>query len=620
MYIKKVIKRNKNSSKKYEYLHLVENIRTENGPRQRLILNLGKIDIPKEKYKELANYIEAVLTGQQELFSNDPVIEELAVKAAGRIKKNLTADTSINKNEDTGTENAENYIPANLNTVSFSETRTLGAEFVCHEIWKHLGFNKIMLESGIPETVLPIVESLVVGRLISPGSERHTHYWAENLSALYELSTPPPRRSLNSFYRAGDRVFSIKDALEQHLSVKAKELFDLPEKILLMDLTNTYFEGEMLSNSKAKRGHSKEKRTDCKLLTLALIIDEHGFPKYSRLYPGNQSEFKTFKEMIESLIELRPELSQDRTVIIDRGIASNENIEYLKELGIHYIVVSRGKHNYFPSEDMNVIKEDEKRGIKIEVKRHESAEEIHLLCRSTKRIGKESGIRSRQENIFLERLQYIKDGLKSKNRTKVYEKILERIGKLKGKYPKAAKLYDVKVTISKKKNQKQKFLTENIIWTRCQEKYDNAIEREGCYLLKTDLKTFSDKEIWETYTMLTRVESAFKSMKSFLGARPNFHQREDRADTHMFISVLAYHVLHTIEFKLRQKDDYRQWSTIRDVLSSHTMASVTFDVMHENKKKKYHLRTSGIPEPAHKQIYDNLGISPNKIKRHQLII
>ena len=115
MYIKKVIKRNKNSSKKYEYLHLVENIRTENGPRQRLILNLGKIDIPKEKYKELANYIEAVLTGQQELFSNDPVIEELAVKAAGRIKKNLTADTSINKNEDTGTENAENYIPANLN-------------------------------------------------------------------------------------------------------------------------------------------------------------------------------------------------------------------------------------------------------------------------------------------------------------------------------------------------------------------------------------------------------------------------------------------------------------------------------------------------------------------------
>ncbi|MFC1816277.1 transposase [Thermodesulfobacteriota bacterium] len=168
-------------------------------------------------------------------------------------------------------------------------------------------------------------------------------------------------------------------------------------------MTNTYFEGQAKNNPKAKRARSKEKRSDCKLLTLALIIDEQGFAKYSRLYPGNQSECKTLKEMIESLISIRPKLAKDRTVIVDAGIATAENIDYLKQNRFHYIVVNRGKSDFTAADtkQMQIIRHTEK--YTIEVKRHERENEVFLLCRSTARQGKDHGIRSRQEHLFIER-------------------------------------------------------------------------------------------------------------------------------------------------------------------------------------------------------------------------
>ena len=153
------------------------------------------------------------------------------------------------------------------------------------------------------------MQALVIGRLISPGSEVHTHHWLQSTSALYEFTGEPLHSSLNSLYRAGDRLFDCKDALESHLSTRERDLFDLPERLCLFGLTNTYFEGQEVANAKAQRGHSKEKCTDCKLLTFALVVDEDGFPKYSRLYPGNQAEGQTLAQIIESLLELRPNLA-----------------------------------------------------------------------------------------------------------------------------------------------------------------------------------------------------------------------------------------------------------------------------------------------------------------------
>ena len=606
MYIKRVRKSNKNSNKVYEYLHLVENVRTENGPRQRLILNLGAISVPEEQYKELANCIEAMLTGQHQLFSEDRKIEKLARSAADKIQEKQAADQNIE------TSDAPIYQDIDVSSMQAGQIRSVGPEYVCHSIWKDLKINELLISQGISENVSSLMQALVIGRLVSPGSEVHTWNWAEHRSALYELAGHPLKGSLNSLYRAGDILFDCKDALEAHLADREKDLFDLPERICLFDLTNSYFEGQAAANDKAQRGHSKEKRSDCKLLTLALVVDEQGFAKYSRLYPGNQAECHTLAEIIESLVALRPNLAKDRTVIIDAGIATEENVAFLKANRFHYIVVQRGKADFIPDDTrtMHIIRQTDE--YKLEVKRHQNDNEALLLCRSTGRTGKDAGIRSSQEKLFIERLQYYHDGLDKKGHTKLHHKVIEMIGRLREKYPRASKLYDVDVQIDETPGSNA--MAKAIVWTK-RRLYDTECQFEGCYVLRTDRMDLTDQQIWETYVMLTRVESAFRSLKSSLGLRPNFHQNEERADAHMFISVLAYHILHTIEYKLRQSGDHRSWATIRDILSTHQRLTIEYNVKEQGQVRRNHLRLCSNVEPEHRHIYQRLNLKEIPLPR-----
>jgi len=612
MYIKRVVKQNPGSKKRYEYLHLVESVRTKKGPRQRLILNLGNPDIPKEKYKELANCIQAILSGQMQLFDLDPIIEKHAKKAARSILEKSSRDDAMGKVSDAYTQSDQpHYKDVDINSFEADTPRSVGPEHVCNSIWKELGISDVLLSNGVPERNLAIMQALVIGRLIDPGSERYTRSWAEKRSALYELTGKPASRSLNSYYRGGDRLFKCKHDLEMHLSKREKELFQLPEKMCFFDLTNTYLEGQALANPKAKRGRSKEKRSDCKLLTLALIIDEQGFPKYSHLYSGNQSECKTLEQMIESLRKMRPDLEkQEQTVIIDAGIATKENIAYLKgKENLHYIVVNRGKGEFTPEDTsgMRVIFKDDDKDFKVEVKRHQEEGETWLLCRSAGRKHKDRGIRGRQETYFLEGLESTRDGLKKKGCTKRYDKVLEKIGRLRQKYPKASKVYEITVAPDGDQlNSKTK--AGEIVWKK-KALYDAQVKYEGCYVLRTDRVELSDEEVWKTYVMLTQIESAFRCLKTSLGFRPVFHQLEMRSDSHLFISVLAYHILHTIESRLRSHGDHRSWKTIRTILSTHQRLTIEYNYKEEEIIRHGHMRLCSLPETEHKIIYHRLGLS-----------
>jgi len=525
-------------------------------------------------------------------------------------------DNDINKVNKRQTEFKE----VDVSSFNASQVRSVGPEYVCHSMWNELRFNDVLSQSGIKKGSLPLLEALVVGRLVSPGSELSSWQWAMNRSSIYELTGRPTFYSLKSFYAAGDRIYERKDALEEHLGGREQEMFSLQERMCFFDLTNTYFEGQAKANSKALRGRSKEKRTDCKLLTLALVIDEDGFPKYSRLYPGNQAECKTLKEIIESLIKIRPHLARDRTVVIDAGIATKDNIEWLRENNFHYIVVSRSKSDFTPSDTtkMELIRQTD--NCTIEVARKRIDNEVFLLCRSTARMGKDKGIRTRQEDLFLERLLYYREGLSKKGHTSSYPKVIEMIGRLREKYPRASKLYDVEVIQEELKTSGRKTpKAQNILWNKkaC---YEQMTESEGNYVLRTDRLDLSDKEIWEHYIMLTQIENAFRCMKSSLGLRPNFHQTELRADAHIFISVLAYHIMHSIEFKLRQHGDHRSWSTIREVLSTHQRLTIECDIKEQGKVCRQHLRLCSDPEAEHKMIYSRLGLKNTPLPRKKYVV
>lgn len=266
MFIRKVKKTNGRTKKRYTYLQLVESIRTDRGPRQQLILNLGNLAIDPSQYKALAKRIEDILTGRKSFLEVDETVEKFARAAAAKIfrKQAKEIDTQV----------TSDFCSVDINTLQVSTPKQLGPEYVCNSIWNELGLNELFIKEGVSRQTLPLIKALVISRLIDPGSELSIKRWVENRSALYELTGIPLRHSLQSYYRGTDTIYSLKNKLEQHLSRTEKDIFSLTETMFFLDLTNTYFEGRCARNPKAKYGKSKEKRKDCKLVTLGMIVDE----------------------------------------------------------------------------------------------------------------------------------------------------------------------------------------------------------------------------------------------------------------------------------------------------------------------------------------------------------
>lgn len=604
MFIRKVPHKNKKNRKNYYTYKLVESVRTQRGPRQRDVLNLGvDFNLPPEQWKELANCIEEIITGQKPLFAYPKKINVLAKKYARAIIRQQAY--VIGEGEDV----ISDYQIVDVNSVDNEDVRTVGAEHVVYETIKELEIDRKLRSFGLNRIQIAVALGVIAGRMIVPGSERATHQWMQHITALDELlGVDFSIVSSDSVYRASDLLLKNKDALEEHLRGAEGRLFSLKEKIILYDLTNTFFEGSGKFNPKARYGHSKEKRNDCPLVTLGLVLDMQGFPKKSRVYEGNISEPLTLEAMIKGLSDkdIIENSAYKPTVVLDAGIATEENIRWLKSKCYHYIVVSRKKKKAIPSYvSMIAVRVDEKHDtvlVKAGLANNQEADELELYCHSINKEKKEEGIKNKFQERFETELLKARDALDLKYGTKQYDKVVEKIGRLKEKYKLVSHVY--KVTIEKESKTGKAI---NITWSR--KKTENT---SGIYCLRTNHKDLNEQQIWDIYTMLTDIEDAFRCMKSELGLRPIYHQKDARCDGHIFITVIAYHLLHTIRFKLRQKGLRLCWTTIRRQLSTQVRITTT---MKRKDNKVVHIRKSSKAEPSHQVIYDALSLSyqPGKI-------
>ncbi|HEX9974256.1 MAG TPA: IS1634 family transposase [bacterium] len=379
MFIRTVVKTNRANSKRYECQQLVESIRTEQGIRQKLLLSLGRLSLSKDKWPRLAKRIEAILQGQMSFFDATPEIETLAHKFAHQIivKHGIDMDAKTDRFETVDVTSLQNH-----------RVRRIGGEYLGAIFFNKLKLHECLKACGFSQRQIEIAMLLIVGRLVHPGSERHLFRWAQHISGLDALiNTDFNRLSLNSLYTVTDLLYQHKTAIEAHLRVRENDLFSLPETIILYDLTNTYFEGRAASNPKAKFGRSKEKRNDCRLLTLGLVIDSQGFPKTSRVFAGNQSEPETLLKMVNALRQTDPTPNEKPTVVVDAGIATDDNLDALKA-EYHYIAVSRKKIAAPDCDDCIVIKQTQQN--KVEATRIVGDEEILLYCNSYLKKKKES--------------------------------------------------------------------------------------------------------------------------------------------------------------------------------------------------------------------------------------
>lgn len=608
MFIRTVYKKNKTSSTKYECHQLVESIRTEKGVRQKLLLTLGRLTIPKAKWPSLVRRIQALIQGQTTFIEPEPEVEKLAQKFAQEF---VLRHAIENAPEAEGTK----FESVDLDSLQNHQVRRIGSEHLGLSFFKKLHLDRLLKSLGFSKRQIEIAMLLIIGRLAHPGSERHLHRWAQHISGLDELiGTDFDRLSLNSLYKVGDLLYENKDAIEAHLRARENDLFSLNETIILYDLTNTFLEGQAASNPKAKFGRSKEKRSDCRLLTLGLVIDGKGFPKTSRVFAGNQGEPATLLEMVNALRKKDPTLqAQDTatnhkpTVVIDAGIATEENIKELKK-HYHYIAVSRKKTTAPDMDDCIVIKQTKQN--KVEAKRIIDNDEAMLYCKSGLKRKKEHSMQDRLRQNFEEQLDHLAKSIRKKGCTKRYDKVLERLGRLKEKYKSIARFYQIQV---EEKNK----LAIRISWDYLKEQADQRFS--GAYFLRTDRFDLSEKEIWSIYIMLTQLEDAFRTLKTDLQLRPIFHQKEHRSEAHIFITLLAYHLLHSIRTSLKQHGMNMSWRQIRDRMSTHCRVT---NRIKAKKKQIIFIRKCTEPEDFHKVVYDALAISraPCKTKKYTLKI
>jgi transposase len=592
MYIRRTsIKSRKDGSQYYTY-RLVESRRTENGVRQHTVLNLGvDFSLPREQWPDLTNRIEDILSGQKSFFDISSNIEQLAQNCASKI---IAVQQDVNEPE------ASDHREVDLDSLEMSRPRSVGCEHIALEALRSLGLDTKLKELGFngPQTAAAI--GTIVGRVCEPGSELATHEWLRNRSGLGELIEYDfDNLSLYGMYQISDQLLKKKTALEKHLYEQECSIFQLQETITLYDLTNTYFEGQCKTNTLAAHGHSKEKRSDCPLVTLGLVLDSSGFPRRSHVYKGNVNEPKTLSEMILGLEKGGTASNLKPTVVIDAGIATEDNIDWLREHQYPYLVVSRKKHREFDEASSVVVKQDDECTVKVQKVVDEETQETLLYCHSTRREEKDQAIGNRFISRFEDALQKLNNGLHKKRCLKKYDKVMEKIGRLRQKYSRVSKQYAISV--------KKDDVTGNAVKITWKQKpAPNTTDTyPGVYCLRTSHAGWDESTLWKTYTMLTDLEAVFRSLKSELGLRPVHHQLAARVTGHLFITVLAYHLVHYIRFRLKKEQIHCSWSTLRKLLSTQSRVTATLQCKNGDT---VHIRKSTRPEPKQKEIYSALGV------------
>ena len=600
MFIRKLTKKNKGSDKQYHEYRLARSVRMGDKVSQLTVMVMQDIRVSKNKWKALADAIEALLQGQEVLFLDKQIQTEAQRWFQAYLEKKSLEPIVIKDKP------SDDYESISISSIKNHQLRSIGAEHIAYSMYKELGFHKIFRELGFNQKQMNDAALSILGRVLEPSSELATNWWAKNLTGLGSLMNADfSRLSHNSLYRITDQIYKHKEHLEHELRQVEYELFNLDESIFLYDLTNTYLEGMAKDNPKARFGYSKEKRYDCRLLTLGLVIDDQGFPKRSRVMEGSVSEASTLQEMLACLSA--SDGDKPVTVIMDAGISSEANLQYLREQGYHYICVARNKaitHDQFDYELATQIRSKDDSVIHTQLFRKEN--ECLLYCVSEKMGLKESAMMDKFCTRYETNLDKISATLASGRGKRKYEYILERVFRLKEQYSAISSFYEVQVEHDEASG-------KAVSLTYKREKQEEMTAKySGSYCLRTSHTDLDNAKIWSLYMLLNNVEQTFRTLKSDLNFRPVHHQKENRAEAHLFISVLAYHIVHAIRHKLKHKGINLSWSSLRKMMRTHQLILTS---MQTQDKKTITVLDTSEPEECHKEIYTALKLNPNPIKR-----
>ena len=499
----------------YEYWSLVESVRTARGPRQRTVTTIGKLPgLDKEErvgWEEIRRILGGKPMAQPDLF------EECVEPPS--------------------------WATVDINRVSVERLRHFGDVYLGLLLWSKLGFSEFCKEhmaegkEDIPWSVMASI--LVLARFCAPSSELQiAEVWYEKTALDDLLAVPEYKINDDRLYRALDALLPHKDDLCKHLQNRYGELFGATFDFLFYDITSTYFEGTAEGNPQAKRGYSRDSRPDCPQVCIGLVATKEGLPAAFEIFDGNRSDVTTPKEMIE-VMETKYGKAH-RVWVMDRGMVSEKNLEFMRESGARYLVgTPKSLLKKFEHHLLDQHWEKVASGVEVRLcPSPDGTEETFVLCRSPGRKEKENAILNRFVVRLEDKLTKLAERAAHgilKNR----QKVERQIGRLLEQNSRAASLFTVTVT--------GKDARVSIDIKRNEERYEQALQTGGSYILRTNWKETDPKTLWETYIQLTEVEDAFRTAKHDLGMRPIFHQKKERTQAHILVCFLSLALWRTLQ-------------------------------------------------------------------------
>ena len=488
----------------------------------------------------------------------------------------------------------------NADTLRHSNIREIGSEWIGHHSWDKLQLTQLLLVHGFSEDEAKLAATQVISRAVYPASELKTTRWIKENSAVCELTGYDMQKlTKDKLYQSALHLYEVKDALEKHLSAHTNELFDLEDKIILYDLTNTYFEGEKRRSQLAKFGRSKEKRKDAKLVVLALVVNMEGFIKYSSILEGNIADNKTLAAMIEKLSAHT--CNPNAVVVLDAGIATEDNLKLITEKGYRYLCVSRSRlkdYQTVPGRLTVLMDTKSKKTIRLKQVTTQANTDYYLEVKSPDKAMKEAGMMNQFEKRFEEQLQKIYTAIHKKGGVKKLDRVHQRIGRAKEKYPSVGQYYLIEVTADKK----TKKATE-MTWEKDHAKYDDKIENLGIYFLRTNMKVTDEVVVWDIYNTIREIENAFRTLKTDLDLRPIYHKSDKATMAHLHLGILAYWLVNTVRYQLKNNNINSCWSEIVRIGNTQKMITTTGT---NTFNKTIETRKCSEPEEKLKAIYDIL--------------
>jgi hypothetical protein len=580
MYLKASFRHNPAIKDIAAYYRLVESYRNEfDRVCHKTLLNIGFwTDATSAQKDKIVDHLNERYKNELALFEET---DEQVVEWVNRFWKEMIAKKTIDRKT-----MEEKHRLVQVNTIKHKEAKEIGTEWICANTWHQLKLTELFESLGWSEEKIQLAMTQVISRAVYPGSELATGKWIKENSAVCDITGYDVNKiTKDKLYQSALDLYQHKATIEKYLSTTTNELFDLQDRIMLYDLTNTYFEGNKRGSQLAKYGRSKEKRSDAKLVVLAMVINIEGFIKYSAIHEGNYADTADIKTLIEKLSS-NTSTAAKPIVVMDAGIATEKNLATLTGQGYEYVVVSRAKiKDYQPVQQgkETYLLTKSKKIIRLSLVQSEKYTDSFLKVESPAKAMKEQGIKNRLEQGYEEQLNLIKQSLSKPRGIKKADKVQQRIGRAKQKYPSIHHLYNITLDIDTATK-----IVKKIFWQKDVVKTQEANKKLGVYFLRTNLEHTDEALEWMIYNTIREIESTFRILKTDLDLRPIYHKNDTSTMAHLHLGLLAYWLINTIRYQLKQSGINDDWKEIKRKASTQksvlTTAQNTYEKMIQIKR------------------------------------